>query len=690
MTNNGDKKPLLIYLADPTHDGTGKPAVEMFPYNIGLVASYANKILGDQVKIKLFKYVEPLIAALKEQPPDILGCSNYCWNSHLSHFLCRRAKEQNPDTLTVMGGTNYPFDAVGQLEFLNQRPFVDYHIFYEGEQTFVNLVKGCMEYPQGVNELREQPIDGCQSISPTTGQLVTGNPVPRIKNLDDIPSPYVSGLLDEFFDGLLTPQLETNRGCPFTCNFCNAGADYYQKVNMFSTEYLREEWHYIAPRSAAAGVTTVDFADNNFGMYQRDGEVCRILSELRKEYGWPQRIIATTGKNNKDRIIENFEILGDAISVNMSAQSMNPEVLKNIKRHNVSLDVYKEINSELLKRGRIQKGELIAGLPGEDFDSFMNGLRQMMDAGTQQIYSYTLEMLYGTEFMDPKYREKWGYKGKFRIVPQDWGVYDGERIFDVEEVAIESKDLPFDEYMKVRIVCLLTEAMYNEYQFYEFIKYLKQAGVSPVDWLLKAVDSLPNAPESVSRVVDEFIEDTDSELFDSEEKLFEFYRKDTNYRKLVDGEAGHNVVMTNKGLLISRHSESWVSFIADACADAILEHGTEAVDRQQMAQEIDEIKRFLCAKWAGVLNESGDVKDINQSFQYDILQWLEDDSDRPLNEFKQEGPVNFRFYFSEQQLRQREEDIRRYGYDRHGFGKLYARGMDLDPFRHVEGVAVNV
>ena len=47
--------------------------------------------------------------------------------------------------------------------------------------------------------------------------------------------------MDEFFDGRLTLMIETIRGCPFKCNFCNAGDGYFDKVNMFSLDYVRKE-----------------------------------------------------------------------------------------------------------------------------------------------------------------------------------------------------------------------------------------------------------------------------------------------------------------------------------------------------------------------------------------------------------------------------------------------------------------
>ncbi|MBI4596963.1 MAG: radical SAM protein [Candidatus Omnitrophica bacterium] len=685
------QEPMRIFLADLTHDGTGKLAVDMMPYNIGLIASYAKQQLGDAVQISLFKYVQPLLEALKCQPPHILGCSNYVWNSHLSEFACEHAKQINPAIVTVQGGTNYPFDAPSQLAFLSTRPATDLHVYYEGEAAFVNLLKAFQSSPD-VRELRERPIDGCQSISPTTGRLVSGAAVARISALGEIPSPYATGLLDQFFDGRLTPIVETNRGCPFTCNFCNAGNSYFSKVNMFPLEHLEAEFSYIAPRMAASGVGLLVLADNNFGMYPRDAELCRILKRLQERHGWPLRILSTTGKNSKDRIIKATEILGTSMSINMSVQSMNQAVLENIRRQNVSLEAYQQINEVLVRQGRVQKAEMIVPLPGETLASFMQGLKELMDTKAQLIYSYTLQLLYGTEYKDAAYRAQWGYQGKWRLVPLNFGAYDGTKIFDVEEVAVASKSLSFDDYVKIRVFALLTETMYNDYQCWEFVKYLNAWGISPFDWLANTAEHLHQAPESVQQIVQSFIRDTQEELWDSEEALFEFYRRPEHYARLLKGEAGHNVVFTHKGLMISRHIEDWVPFIARMCRELVQERVPTA-NPEAVRKEVHALEQFLLAKFEGVLRKDGNVDDVFVELAYDIPQWLSDSSGKPLGAFARETPMAFRVYFTDAQRKEREQCLRLYGFDRIGLARIFARNPSLNTlYRAVEpaGQAVTI
>ena len=185
--------------------------------------------LGKDVDITLFKYPEDLKEALKAAPPNILGCSNYTWNSNLSYYFTKLAKSFSSEILTVWGGTNYPFSASHQEQFLRNRPELDLHIFYEGEQAFSAVIERVLSSASSPTKVLNESIDGCQYISPIDQTFVSGADLPRLKKLDSIPSPYVTGLFENFFDGKLVPMVETARGCPFLCNFCNAGDIYFNK-----------------------------------------------------------------------------------------------------------------------------------------------------------------------------------------------------------------------------------------------------------------------------------------------------------------------------------------------------------------------------------------------------------------------------------------------------------------------------
>ncbi len=663
--------PVLIYLADLTHTGL-QVATESTPLNIGLVGSYAKKCLGDAIEIRFFKYPEKLTSALKERVPDILGCSNYVWNSNLSEWALGYAKRLNPRVLTVQGGTNYPFDPEGQFEFLSRHPNTDFHIFYEGEVSFLHLVRRFLEVGSS-DRMKDEPMAGIQFISPQDGTLVSGPMVERLKALDEIPSPYVTGLLDEFFDGRLTPMMETTRGCPFTCNFCNAGDKYFNRVTMFSLEYIREELNYIAPRIAAVGVSHLTIADNNFGMYPRDAEICRLIKEAQDRYGWPMGLISTTGKNNKERIIKATEILGRTLLVSMSVQSMDQGVLTNIKRQNISLDTYKQINQALVAQGRSGMAELIFALPGETYESFMRGIQAAIEAGASKIMSYTLQLLYGTDYKNPEYRRQHGYRGKWRAIPLDFGEYEGERIFDVEEVAVSSKYASFEDYLLIRGFALLTECLYNNYVFWELLRYLQEYGITPYTWLKAVWDQRELFPPGVAGIFDSFIEETQRELFDTEADLIRFYRDPDNYARLVRGEVGGNVIFRHKTRLLTQHRDVWMRYITQIASELVLSQPECASQAERIQRELEEVLRYLTHKFHGMLDAGANVEPINGRFQHDILTWSRDQTGKRLTDsFRQEGYA-YRFYFDDQQQIERRDSFRRYGTDPHGLAKIMAR-----------------
>ena len=678
---------LKVYLCDLTHE-TIILVSDSIPVNIGYIGAYAKKVHGSDIDISLFKYPESAIAAIKSDPPDILALSNYSWNSNLSERMARLAKNVNPDVVTVQGGTNFPHASDQQLSYMKKKPATDFFVELEGEVSFSNLITQVLESRDCGQKKFDKPVDGCVFIHPDTREnlvpdLVAGSAPDRLRNLDDIPSPYLTGLLDGFFDGRLLPFLETNRGCPFKCSFCHTGADYFGKINLFSLDRIKEELNYAGRRAQQAGVAGLIIADTNFGMFPRDREICEALLETQNSYGWPLNIISTTGKNNKERVIDITGILGDTFDITMSVQSMDATVLSNINRSNIKLDDYIGINEHLRQQGRSTTGEMILGLPGETKDSFKSGVEKIISSGVSVVTVYSLMMLYGTEFQDSEYRNKYAYDGRYRIVPLNFGEYDGERVFDFEEVGIASKDLSFDDYLELRRFALVTETLHNNRPFESFFRYAISLGQSRFQFLNRVFNSLADAPEEVRENVANFMEETRSELWSSDQNMIEYYRQDDNYKRLLAGDVGGNLIYKYKSMNLALTIPHWISFLITQLNQVAHENFGNSHAYEAAGREIEAIAEFTRNKTWRFLEEDSGNEVVSMDSNFDIIAWLNGPEDEPLRTYAAAKPIQYYFEFTEEQKRSRDDAFRRFGSDVKGLSKIVTRLVLQTLFRKV-------
>ncbi|OGQ07189.1 MAG: hypothetical protein A3G32_04240 [Deltaproteobacteria bacterium RIFCSPLOWO2_12_FULL_40_28] len=676
-------QPLKVYLCDLTHD-TVILVSDTIPINIGFIGAYANKIHGKNIELSFFKYPNTVIQAIKDNPPDVIALSNYSWNSNLSEMMVGLAKKYNPNVVTIQGGTNFPHDNESQLSFLMKRPNTDVYVELEAEVAFSELLTKILDARDGGASLFDgTEMPGCVYLVPSARHsanpvFVKGQMPVRVRELDDIPSPYLNGMLDSFFDGKLTPFLETNRGCPFSCTFCHTGNEYFNKINMFSMERVKEEILYIAPKMAERGIVNLHLADTNFAMYPRDKEICEVLLETQKKYGWPRQVMATTGKNSKERVIEITSIMGNTFSVNMSVQSMDPSVLKNINRSNIKLNHYMEINKQLNATGRATKGEVIIGLPGETRQSFVHGLQQILEAGTSTICCYSLMLLHGTRFKEPAYREEFQIKGKYRIVPLNYGEYDGDRIFDIEETGIANKDMSFDDYLWIRRLSLMIEVLHNSRPFHELFKYVSSYEYSLFDFIMRVNDSFDSAPEKVKEVVNGFLNETKGELWNSEEELVAHYRRDENYNRLLKGEVGGNIIYKYKAMSLAFYNEAWVDFIAQICQKILSEKIQNPEAQQKAFEDINLLAVYVKNKLKGLLNVHGEVAPSSMTSPYDIQTWSKSQDGLALNAFKFLEPIQYEFEYSEGQLAERTDLFKRYGTHANALSKIVTRVSNVE------------
>ncbi|HOK41964.1 MAG TPA: hypothetical protein PLD27_13120 [bacterium] len=271
------KNKIKIYLADLVHNYIGAGSYS-FPLNISFISSYAKKFYNELLDIRLFKYPENLIEALKIEVPDILGFSCYTWNEDINKRISAYARKIKADLIIVCGGPNIDCNELGYKEFFEINPEADFYIPYQGEPGFINFLNLIFYRWNITKDKNFDNLDGIVKFDRITKKIKIGKILPRLKNPDEVPSPYLTGELDSFFETKLIPIIETNRGCPFRCSFCAQGFTSFHKIDFFDIERVKDEIEYIAKK--IKNTSLLLFADSNFGIHKRDYEIAEFIVRM--------------------------------------------------------------------------------------------------------------------------------------------------------------------------------------------------------------------------------------------------------------------------------------------------------------------------------------------------------------------------------------------------------------------------
>lgn len=539
---------MRVYLADLGHNLLTISS-DVYPLGVANLATYAREYVkgsdaygNGALDIRIFREPLDLKAALDGHVPDILGLSSYAWNHNLSVHFARYAKRLHRHTLTLMGGPNFPLTAEEQESWIRTMPEIDLHVrgpTYEGERAFLHLLQRFIDVGGSRDGLFEEPVPGSVWIDPGSAAFVDGGEVARIQDLDEIPSPYLAGLMDPYFETGYFPLMQITRGCPFTCTFCNSAVRSNSKAYRHSVDNVRTDLEYIAERVRPE--TPLCLADDNFGMYPWDEEVADFVSDLQDRYDWPHYIRTTTGKNRSDRIIRVMRKARGVLPMTSAVQSLNPEVLANIRRQNISLDAYAEIQKEVLAQGMQAYGELILGLPGETKQSFMTAIRDLLSTGVKRVSAHQLMLLHGAPLSNPESREQYGFHTRFRVVARNIGKYTDEQpVIETEEVVVETPTLSFEDYLDCRIFHLLLTIFYYEGNFEEAFAFARENGIEPFDLIVALQGMLGEAPARFRETIDDFVRESREELFETREACVEWSVE--NYEGLLDGTLGGNLL----------------------------------------------------------------------------------------------------------------------------------------------------
>lgn len=448
-----------------------------FPLSAGLLQAYANKYFGNAggyvFLTPIYSRVNVDEAVERLSDAHIVGFSTYVWNFNISLAIAKKLKEKKPDVVIAFGGPHVPdrikrrmareaifaatggtaaasaaseFDTRRVEEYLRRYPFIDIACHGEGEKLFSALLENAF------GDWRNIPS---VSFIDKRGNFVQTPRLPRIRALDDLPSPYLEGT----FDALLRDNpnerwivtWETNRGCPFSCAFCDWGSAIASQVNKWDMQRLYREIDWFADHE----IRFIFCADANFGMLPRDLEIAAYLAKVRKARGYPQFVSIQATKNAQERSYQSRKILADAGmngAVVLSMQSMHEPTLKAIKRENISLDVFKNLQVKFAAESIETVTDLILGQPEETYESWVQGIDTLLNLGQHnRIQFNNLSILPNAEMGDPAYQKFYGMETVISEAVNYHGLLpDENEIAEHQELVIATRTLSREDWVRTR------------------------------------------------------------------------------------------------------------------------------------------------------------------------------------------------------------------------------------------------
>jgi len=392
------------------------------PYAVASVWSYAQTF--DDVKEKynmkeiFFEKVSPddVVASLDNPKVFAFGC--YVWNCNYTDIVAQKVKQKYPDCLIVYGGPHLPLDPPGSAttdmspkdhngaehgDWWDKHPYVDVTCYYEGEKRFTKILQ--------CNTKEEMSLIPNVSVNLDSGWTwnldykAVGKD--RINDLSLIPSPYLLGLFPDVQQNHI-PIMETTRGCPYACTFCDLGALNHNKVYRAELSRVQAELDWLVENKLGSFY----YVDNNFGLFKdRDDKIIDMVIESKRKYGYPKSFFVNWAKQHKSEFINMAKKLYDADilqSLCLSIQSRHETSLKLVKR--ATMDVSKDFKYYIDKcrdMGLPYSTEMMLGNPGETVDSWKDGYLDVVRSGVS-CDIYAVALLPGAELASEKSRKEFG------------------------------------------------------------------------------------------------------------------------------------------------------------------------------------------------------------------------------------------------------------------------------------------
>lgn len=406
------------------------------PYSVGCLWAYAKtfSFVTDNFSLKDIIYYREEHDNILDRldNPALVFFSNYTWNEQYNLKLAESIKKKFPKTLIVFGG---PQTTNKHLKL----SFIDIVVFYEGEQSFVDILKDYLERKNKKTYVSQ-----------------------RIDDLSCIPSPYTTGVFDDIIskhDDYWQVTIETNRGCPFGCSFCDWGSLTLSKIKKFSMLKIEEELKWIANNK----ISYVYLADANFGIFkERDYEIAILLKKY-FDLSSVDGFFTNWTKNSSESVINIYKLLQkySTRGLTLSTQSMNKNVLSAIKRKNLADNTYNLLFKKLDEERIPYYTEFILGLPNETLISWKDGLCNVLELGLHDRIDFWLaEALPNSELSQPGYLAKYDIKTKIISNNLDYH-HNSDDIVELQRIIVSTNTMSSQDLVEAYMYAWMIQSFHS-------------------------------------------------------------------------------------------------------------------------------------------------------------------------------------------------------------------------------------
>ncbi len=378
------------------------------------LAAYCRDIPAADITIREWTVNEPrehLLRLVMAEQADLIAFSCYIWNIEQTLKIISDIKKITPETTIVLGGPEASF---GIFDLMHDNPAVDFVIKGEGEETFRSLIVALL---QGQTTLRQEGLADIDNLFFRDGNDTASGPLSRKQlTLDSLPSPFEAGLVD-FAKPLI--YYETSRGCPFSCAFCLSSVE--GAVRSFSLERIKKDLLFLM-HSHVAQIKLVDRTFNYDA--ERADTIWAFILEHNRSSHFHFEIAADllTEKN----LLTLAHVPENTFHFEIGVQSSSAATLEQVGRTADLERIFSNVR-RLKAETRIELHlDLVAGLPGEDYDRFLDSLQALAAVKPDMIQIEPLKVLKGAPMRAIAAREGYAFSDAppYTILRNPWLSYE--------------------------------------------------------------------------------------------------------------------------------------------------------------------------------------------------------------------------------------------------------------------------